>query len=233
MWATNQSALVWMDYMSSNDRLIINELKKRLLEISYEHHLSHLCSCLNVLPTIYNIFKTKKETDSFVLSNGHSALAYYVVLEHFYNVNAEDILQKHGIHPVRDIENNIEVSTGSLGLGLPIAVGYAMSSPNNNVYCIISDGECSEGSIWEALMFASRQKLSNLHVYCIVNGQSAYQDINSSKLIKQLRAFLPSIEIVHETSVISKEVKGLLAHYHAIKSEKELKDLIDRNCTNA
>ena len=222
-----------MVYMSINDTTVINRLKRRLLEISFEHKLSHLSSCLNTLPTIYNIFKTKRLQDKFVLSNGHSALAYYVVLEHFYNIDAVHLLEKHGIHPVRDIENKIEVSTGSLGLGLPIAVGYAIACPADNIYCIISDGECAEGSIWESLMFTSRETLTNLHVYCIVNGQSAYQQLESSVLVKQLKAFLPQINIVRESSTLSNKVKGLLAHYHAIKTEKELQQLIVRNCPDA
>lgn len=233
MWVTMQSALAWMGYMSTSDTAITNRLKRRILEISYEHKLSHLCSCLNVLPTIYNIFKKKREADKFILSNGHSALAYYVVLEHFFDIDAVRLLETHGIHPVRDLENKIDVSTGSLGLGLPIAVGYAMACPSNDVYCIISDGECAEGSIWESLMFANRETLTNLHVYCIVNGQSAYQTIDSNLLIKQLRAFLPSIHIVNESSVLTKDVKGLLSHYHAIKTEKELNDMIMRNCPDA
>ena len=69
-----------------------------------------------------------------MLSSGHAGLALYVVLEHFYGIDAEHLLKTHGIHPERDLENFIDVSTGSLGLGITIATGIALSNPNINVY---------------------------------------------------------------------------------------------------
>ena len=123
----------------------IDKLNKRILDISIKHKLSHLGSCFTTLPIILEIFDKKKEGDSFVLSNGHSGLAYYVVLEHYYGIDAEMLLVKHGIHPERDLPNMIEVSTGSLGLGITIASGIALSNPSKKVYCIISDGESAEG----------------------------------------------------------------------------------------
>ena len=68
---------------------IIKTLSNRLIEISYNHKLSHISSCLTSLPIIFDIYNRKQKDEKFVLSNGHAGLALYVVLEHFYGVDAE------------------------------------------------------------------------------------------------------------------------------------------------
>jgi transketolase len=192
----------------------INKLNKRVLEISVKHRLSHLGSCFTALPIIYEIFKTKKPEDKFVLSSGHAGLALYVVLEHFYNVNAEYLLETHGIHPERDLENLIDVSTGSLGLGITIAAGMALANPTITIHCLISDGECAEGSVWESLRFIDENNLSNIKVHANINGWAAYKPVDSNKLSQRLKLFLPEINI-HFTDVneIFKTQTPLAAHY--------------------
>ena len=76
------------------------------------------------------------------------------MLEKYQGVNAEELFLKHGGHPHRDEENGIYCSTGSLGLGITVAVGRALANKNRTVYCLISDGEAAEGSVWEAAMSA-------------------------------------------------------------------------------
>lgn len=192
----------------------IEKLNRRILELSVKHKLSHLGSCFTSLPIILEIFNKKKENDKFVLSNGHAGLAYYVVLEHFTGVDAEMLLEKHGIHPERDTLNGIDVSTGSLGLGLTIATGIALSNPNINVYCLISDGESAEGSIWESLRFIEESKLKNIEVYANVNGWAAYKEVNIENLSNRLTAFLPSIQIRYTNVNDFIEFKTpLSAHY--------------------
>ena len=154
------------------------DLKRRIIEISYPRKLSHLGSCLTAVDIIDEIFKIKKPEEKFVLSVGHAGLALYVVLEKYLGLNAEKIFEHHGVHPDRCSKCHIDCSTGSLGNGLPIAVGMALADRNKNVYCLISDGECSEGSIWEALRIASEQNLNNLKVYCNFNGWGAYKSIS-------------------------------------------------------
>jgi len=192
----------------------IDKLNKRILEISIKHKLSHLGSCFTTLPIIYEIYSKKRPEDKFVLSNGHAGLALYVVLEHFYNVDAEHLLETYGIHPERDIENFIDVSTGSLGLGITIATGMALANSNIKVYCIISDGESAEGSVWEALRFIDENQIKNIEVHANINGWAAYKSVNTEKLTKQLKSFLPEIKI-HNTDlneVIQFETP-LSAHY--------------------
>ena len=103
------------------------KLNNRILDIAYKNKLSHLGSYFSALPIINEIFESKKEDDIFILSAGHAALALYVVLEKFHGHNAEELFNKHGGHPYRDENNNIYCSTGSLGLGITVAVGRALA----------------------------------------------------------------------------------------------------------
>jgi transketolase N-terminal domain/subunit len=203
-------------------RTIINKLNERILEISIKHNLSHLGSCFTALPIIFEIYNKKKPEDKFVLSNGHAGLALYVVLEHFYNVDAEHLLETHGIHPERDLGNFIDVSTGSLGLGITIATGIALANPNIKVYCVISDGESAEGSIWEALRFIDENQIKNIEIHANVNGWAAYKPVNSDKLTQRLKSFLPGINI-HYTDVneIIQFETSLAAHY--VMANKDMK----------
>lgn len=206
----------------------LKELHNRLIEISYAHKLSHLSSCITSLPIIYNIYNSKQPDDKFILSNGHAGLALYVVLEHFHGVNAEMLLDKHGIHPCLDKENYIDCSTGSLGLGLPIAVGYAMADRTRQVHCLISDGESFEGSIWESLNFINNKNINNMHVHVNINGFSAYDEVDVNQLSDKLKVFLPSINI-HHTSLQDfpfLDAKHLEAHYYVLRDEDEKSKLL-------
>ena len=150
-------------------------LKQRVLDIAYKHRLSHLGSYFSSLDLIDKIYgQMDLETDIFILSCGHAAVALYAVIEKYYNIDAEELFLKHGGHPHRDEENHLHCSTGSLGLGLSVAIGRAMANKNKTVYCLISDGECAEGSIWEGLRFIYEQNIENIKIYVNVNGYCAY-----------------------------------------------------------
>lgn len=203
---------------------ILNKLNQRILDISIKHKLSHLGSCFTALPIILEIFEKKNPEDKFVLSSGHAGLAYYVVLEHFYGIDAEHLLETHGIHPERDIENFIDVSTGSLGLGITIATGLAVSQPKNKIYCLISDGECAEGSVWESLKFIEEYHLNNIEIYVNINGWSAYKEVNTAKLCNRLLSFLPTINIRHtDVNEVVQFDTPLSAHYTMAKEEMKNK----------
>lgn len=197
----------------------MSKLQKRLIDITYQEKLSHLSSCLSSLPIIEEIYSLKKDDEVFILSNGHAGLALYCVLEEKYGVDPVKMLHKHGIHPGKDVENKLYCSTGSLGSGLPIAVGHALSDRSKNVWCLISDGECAEGSIWESLAFAHKNKLDNLKIYANINGVCAYDFVDSENLINRLKAFLPSIEIRLSSVPDYSFAKGILAHYYVLKQE--------------
>ena len=177
------------------NRIANKSLKKRILEISKAHNLSHLSSCLTAVDIIKEIYDLKKEDEPFVLSSGHAGLALYVVLEATGQKTAEAIYAHHGVHPDRCGDCHLDCSSGSLGHGLGIAVGMALSNPNRNVYCLVSDGEMAEGSIFEALRIAQEAALQNLKIYVNVNGWGAYGRINPAKITSLLRPYEQGLDI--------------------------------------
>lgn len=163
-------------------------LRKRLLQFLFEANTSHIGSSLSMIDLIEAVYAVKSREDRCVLSNGHSAMALYTVLEH-HSILPKDRARDLGVHPDRDPSVGIDVSTGSLGQGLPIAVGMAIANPQQRVFCLISDGECAEGSIWEALRIIQTKKLSNLRILLSANGWGAYDPINTAELQQRLKGF--------------------------------------------
>lgn len=195
------------------------DLKDRLLEISYKNKLHHLGSYFSSLQIIDDIYSKMDSNDIFVLSNGHAVAALYVVLEKYYGFDAQELIEKHGDHPKLDEKHKIFCSTGSLGLGLLVAVGRAIANMNRNVYCLISDGECAEGSIWEALRFAKEHNLTNLKIFLNANGYCAYDTVDLEYLEKRILAFNDKVTIV-KTSVEHYDfLKGLDAHYYCMNEK--------------
>lgn len=193
----------------------MNHLHNRIIEISKKYGLSHIGSCLTAVDIIDEIYKGKGLDERFILSCGHAGLALYVVLEKYGIGTAEKYLESCGVHPC--INLGIDCSTGSLGQGLPIALGMAMADRSRNVYCLISDGEAAEGTIWEVANTMRKYSVSNLKVYCNWNGWGAYDE--TSPIVKgNLRAIMPSITII-ETSVEDYGFTGQEAHYKTIKNE--------------
>ena len=202
----------------------MKKLYRRLLDICYENKLHHLGSYFSCLHIIDEIYKNKKDDDIFILSSGHSVVALYVVLEKYYGLNAVELHKKYGDHPKRNEVDKLHCSTGSLGMGITVAVGRALANPNRNVYCLLSDGECAEGSVWESLRFAFENKLSNLKIYVNANGWAAYDPVDLDYLEKRIKAFHPDVNFVR-TTVEHFGLKGLHAHYTNF-SEKQYKEAL-------
>jgi transketolase len=213
------------------------DLKIRILEISYKYKLSHIGSCLTAVDIIDEIFSVKKDNEKFVLSSGHAGLALYVVLEKYTKgdstglvegLDAEKIFNHHGVHPDRCAECHIDCSSGSLGHGLPIAVGMALADRGKNVYCLVSDGECSEGSIWEALRIKAQYDIKNLKIYLNYNGFSAYQESHPYFMLENNAhkgTQIPLLPWLIENTYRNMTeplpfLKGLDAHYHVMTEEE-------------
>lgn len=218
------------------------EIRRRLLTMIYEGGLSHLGSCLSVVDILDAIYEVKQRQERFVLSNGHAGLALYAVLEK-YKLLSGDISKQLHIHPDRNPAFHIDVSTGSLGQGLPIALGMALANRSKPVYCLISDGECAEGSIWEALRIIAEEKVLNLKIVLNANGWAAYTAVDINALKKRVSGFgLEILEVDGHDQVGLKEslskplqvssiifakteveqfpfLKGQDAHYYAMKAE--------------
>jgi transketolase len=193
------------------------KFKQRIIEISKKHKLSHLGSCFSVLPILVDLYEKYKD-EVIILSSGHAGLAQYVLLEHHFGFDAEHLLEKHGIHPGYDKDHKIYCSTGALGSGLTVGVGYALAGMPT--HCVISDGECAEGSIWEALTFIHDYKV-DVDVHVNMNGFSAYKPVDMFYLTHRLKAFLPSINIWMTKNYPFDE--GLSAHYCQVMEEHEKK----------
>ncbi len=157
--------------------------RKRIIGMSYKAKSAHLGSSLSVVEILDAVLRTsniRPETasssrrDRIVFSKGHAAMAYYAALEQ-HGLLSSDLLDAYlqngtplwGHVTLTDAVPAIDASSGSLGHGLSLAVGFALGfrlqlAPELRAFCILSDGECDEGSTWEAAMFAGARKLSNL-----------------------------------------------------------------------
>ena len=189
----------------------MSKLHHRILEISKQLRLSHLGSCLTSVDIIDEIYRHKRPDEPFILSSGHAGLALYVVLERYLGLNAMELFKRFGTHPDRCMECGIWCSTGSLGHGLGIALGMALANRNRNVYCLVSDGECFEGSVWEAANVIEKYNVTNLKLHLNFNGWSAYDGVSELMCMK-IQSIFPDI-IVHRTKVEDYGLKGLTAHY--------------------
>lgn len=146
-------------------------------------HIGASLSCLDIL--IYLFFHKMKKEDKFILSKGHAAAALYTVLakagiipeeqlETFYADGT--LLAAHP--PCSGKISAIPFGTGSLGHGLSLASGMALSTgftgEKFDVYCVLSEGDLNEGSTWEAALFAAHNKLANLTVIIDNNGLQGF-----------------------------------------------------------
>ena len=195
------------------DSQFAERIRLLVLNLSNKYGTAHLgsaLSCADLLACLFNsqLKNYTKETyghsnDFFILSKGHAAAALYAAL-HLKNFITEEDLNTFTLsdsyleeHPNPNIPG-VEVASGSLGHGLPIGSGLALGQKilesNRKVYVLMSDGECNEGSVWEAAMFASSHKLNNL--ICIVdqNGWQATGQIKETfgeiEIAKLFGAFL-------------------------------------------
>lgn len=145
-------------------------LMRRTVEIDFRYKHRHVRGSLSALSVMVPIFETMAGADVFILSKGHSCAALYACLEHFRKTSP-NLSQ---VHPERQLSAGIEMTAGSLGHGLPFAVGIARARQLQNlpgiVYVLIGDGECSEGTTWESLLMANRFNLRNLVVHVDCNG---------------------------------------------------------------
>lgn len=165
----------------------IKELRNRILEVAYRDGMGHIPSALSILHLVKGVYDIKSDNDQFILSKGHGCMALYAVLE------SKGLLEwntKLMGHPLRG--GAIMASTGSLGHGLPMAIGLALAKKikgeEGRVYVLIGDGESNEGTTWESAMLASHNKLVNLTVI-IDNNRSSTRALNVGSLKDKFHAF--------------------------------------------
>jgi transketolase len=165
---------------SNNKKIRLDILDTAYAAGSSSSHLGGALSMVDVLGILfkyvinYSSKNYKDQTrDRFILSKGHGCLVYYSILYNLGIISKTQLLQFEKDdsflpgHPVKNLKYGIEFSTGSLGMGLSLGTGVALALKKINqskVYVVIGDGECNEGSIWEAAMSASHFNLNNLVV---------------------------------------------------------------------
>ncbi|HTX18896.1 MAG TPA: transketolase [Bacteroidota bacterium] len=188
-----------------------HECLREVLYRSREANAGHIgtsLSCLDIL--VYLYFNRMREGDRFVLSKGHAALAFYVVLSKAGIIDASllDTFYANGTllaaHPPCSRRlPGVDFGTGSLGHGLSLANGFAFSGHftgrKNNVYCLLSDGDCDEGSTWEAALFAAHHRLENLTVIVDNNNLQGFgrtdEVMNLEPLADKWRSFNFSVAV--------------------------------------
>ncbi len=168
----------------------ILEIKRDILSMIFKAQSGHPGGSLSSSNLIYLLYSKVMNVDVndpqwegrdyFILSKGHAAPALYAILSKIGFIKPEELdsLRKLGSrlqgHPVKNDEMGIEVSTGSLGMGLSIGLGCALSfkldKKDNKVYALLGDGELNEGVVWEAAMAASQYKADNLIAIIDRNG---------------------------------------------------------------
>jgi transketolase len=207
----------------------LRALATKIIGLSYANKLSHIGSCLTALPLLSYAYKQKDAM--VILSSAHAGLAQYVLLETLglSKLTAQQLLDRDGIHSTRDPENGILVSGGSLGQAITAALGYALETPEKQIYVISSDGESFEGSWMETLNFCSNNYVPNFHVLINANGFRATDEASIEQLQNRVDGFETLNFHVIDTSLIMQTkylsfMKGLWAHYH-VMTDNEYKGL--------
>jgi len=194
--------------------------RKEILEMIYRTKSPHIGSCYSIVEILIALYfkvlhvspsnPTAKKRDRFILSKGHACPALYATLYKkgfIRKIDLDRFAIEGGVfehHPRRDIKMGIEATTGSLGHGLSMGLGMAIAAKYdksaNKVFVLTSDGEMNEGSIWEAIMFASQHKLDNLAVVIDYNKMQALGEtdkiLSLEPLSEKLSAFGWGVEEV-------------------------------------
>ena len=189
---------------------IAYEIKRIILEQSHRAHVGHIGSALSIADLISLLYAevlriadpNDPDRDRFILSKGHAALAVYSALflkgwltEEELNTYCTDGTYL-GVHPEHALQG-IDFSTGSLGQGLSFGAGAALAArlqwSQRRVFVLVSDAECNDGVLWEAVMFAAHHRLSNLVAIIDLNGQQAFgfteHVLNLSPMSERWRSF--------------------------------------------
>lgn len=183
--------------MENNDLLEkAKEIRKDCLTQVHSAKASHIGSMLSIVDILTYLFYEEMENkDRFILSKGHASLALYSILRDKGDITQEQLntYYKNGSLLIGHLSYKVpgvDLSTGSLGHGLPMATGIALGNKidgkREKVYCLLGDGECQEGSIWEALIFTSTHNLKDLIIIIDANKLQGYdfcEKIFSEKIL--------------------------------------------------
>lgn len=176
-------------------------LKRDILISSYEANACHIGSALSCVDIMVDIFNCLKEDDIFIFSKASGVATYYAILAekgYFPKYRLAEYLKNYPL-PSKEVPGVIH-SFGSLGHGLPVAVGMAYANRDRDVYVLMSDGECQEGTTYESALFARQHKLTNLYVIIDYNKIQALGHtkdiIDLTTAFEFLKNTIPNCEVV-------------------------------------
>lgn len=216
-----------MQELITNAKELAFKMRQKALEMALNaggkgSHLGPALSCMEILAALYGGVMTF-QTDRFIPSKAHCVLAYYTALAYsgHFPVKELDTFEcndsKLSGHPVMNDEWGIEFSGGSLGMGLSQGVGLALAAKRKNkqgkVFVLVGDGECNEGSVWEAVMSAAQFKLDNLIM--IVDSNKLQYDgavekiMSISPLKEKLQSFGFKVIEIENANDAAQTVAGL------------------------
>lgn len=172
-------------YTSTDFKQLQGKLRLKILEMYFNANAGHIgCSLSCVDLMIGSLITHRKDAEVFLLSKGHAAASLYACLHELDEISDETLksFYKNGTtlpaHPAPNKIKGIPFATGSLGHGLPIAVGIAQANKilNNDeyTYVLMSDGETNEGTTWEGAHYAVAKGLDNLIVMIDKNGLQGF-----------------------------------------------------------
>lgn len=178
----------------------ISQIKRDVLWASYEAGACHIGSALSCTSILVELLYSQ-DKKYFLFGKASGVAAYYAILADqgvFPKKRLAEYLQKY---PLPSVEvPGVEFSFGSLGHALPVAAGMAYADRNEEIYVLLSDGECQEGSTLEAVQFAGHHNLTNLHVIVDNNGLQACgatkDIIDMETTWNFMRETLPSVKII-------------------------------------
>jgi transketolase len=202
-------------------------LRRRIVDMVYASHDGHIPSAFSIVDILALLYREylrvdpenpeMEERDYFLLSKGHGCVALYTVLAErgfLTEADLDGFCRKEGIlgeHPDFTKVPGVEASTGSLGHGLPIATGIALGlrlrDMNNRVFVVVGDGECHEGTIWEAANIAANMQLGSMCVVVDWN-KSGAQLMPVDDIPARWRAFGWNVQVVDGHS--EEELRGAL-----------------------
>lgn len=147
------------------------QIKKDILIASYEAQACHIGSALSCVDILVDLLYNMSENDVFLFGKASGVLAYYAILADQGKFPKEKLTEYIKNYPLPSTEvPGVIHPMGSVGHALSVACGIALGDRNKDVYVLLSDGDCMEGSTYEAVLFASQHQLDNLHVIVDDNG---------------------------------------------------------------
>jgi transketolase len=221
--------------MQINEATVDIDLKKHardirllILEMITKAKASHIGSCYSIIEILVSLYgrglrsegpsnplNDPKFVDYVLISKGHASAACYATLAYYGYFNLEELStycadgSRLAGHVTKTVPG-VHFSSGALGHALPVACGVAIAAPENKIYVVASDGECNEGSTWEAALFAGAKKLKNLTLIIDYNKIQSFGSVDEIMPLEPLadkwRAFHWEVVEVdgHDTNALAK-----------------------------